>query len=101
MPTCSRYFQCTFHVFLSFHIGKIQLRSALAGIKLFTCIDLYWFKLLFPIEELNHFFQIFHSIYFQVVYNSCFTRILFRNDDAFKAQLPCFYGNWQSTFDRL
>src|SRR5579872_6926541 len=67
VPTGSSNFECTLHILLSLHIIEVYLENILSVKKLFTGIYLQRFNSTVAIEEIDHFADISHAIYVEIV----------------------------------
>ena len=95
------YFQCAFYTFLSFYISKIVWKATLVFIEFFPCIDDARLQIAFIIEKFDDLFDIFYAIYFQIVYYSSFSRILFGKYESFKTLFSGTDSYGESSFDGL
>ena len=76
MSPCCCHFQCTFYVFLPFYICEVQIKATLLCIKLFAGVDNGRSEFLLPIEEFYYLFDVFNSIYLNLIDYSRFKSVL-------------------------
>ena len=95
------YFECTFHVFLSFDFGKVEIETALPGVEFFAGVDNGGFQFALAVEKLDDFLDVVYAVHPDVVHHGCFTGILPGYNHAFKTQFACLDGNGQYPFDGL
>ncbi len=86
MSAGARNFERTFHVFLSFHFGEVEVELVFGACEFFAGVDARGFEEDFAVEEVHHFRQRDDAIDVKIVDDGGFRDIRFRNDYALHAE---------------
>ena len=101
MSSCCSHLKGTFHTFLTFHVGKVEITGVLLRIEFLLCIDHCWLKRIASVEETDDVSQIPHTIDAEVIDDCCLTGILPCYQQTLELFLFGTNGYRENTADRL
>ena len=101
MTSCGRNLKRTLHVFLSAHVGKVEVELVLLLVEFASCVDDRRFGMLLTGEKRDDIAYILHAVNLEIVHHGGLTHVLLRHYQSLELLGTGTYRDGQHTLGRL